>query len=390
MKFNFKQLLIQNIKKTLWFSCLWVGLLHKGCISPVDIQAGSFTPSLVVEGFITDDFGPHEIRISRVAKFAGVRQGGAIRIVNNAEVQIIDDQGNSTPVRQQDIIRKEVFNGSEFGGCLPTLAFLEVKTNYLTPDNFKAEVGKSYVLEIRVDGKTYRSAPQLVLTTPEIDSLSLGFVTLPSSNDLAPRTGVEVFAAWNDPVGQDFYSWKINGIYGINTSSQGGIGECCLFDPTDLGATYCWIREQDIEGNIVALDDRFFEGQTAREKVGFVEDDGVRFADGRVPDSKQYYVEVEQYRFSQEAFNFFRNIDILSSIDGEIFDPPPVSIRGNIANINDSNELVVGFFGAFSVKRKGIFITKDLILDRQPFSGSCGDCRTRAGAQVEVPEVFRE
>ena len=389
MKFNFKDKFSQSNYTRFWFLALWVILFHRSCISPVDVGTASFVPYMVVEGFITDEPGPHEIRISRVTKFAGVRQGGALQIVRDADVQIIDDQGNITPVNRQLIIRKEVFNGSEFGGCLPTLAFLEAYTNYLTPEGFKGEVGRTYTLEIQVDGQTYRSTPQTMLSTPEINDVDVEFVTLPSENEFASRTGFEVFSSWNDPTGQDFYSWKVNGIYRINTSSQGGVGECCLFDPTDLGATDCWVQEGNIEGNILALNDRFFDGQSANEKIGFVEDDGLRFASSILPDDKKFYVEVEQYRYSQEAFDFFSNIAILSSINGEIFDPPPVSIRGNITNTNNSNDIVVGFFGAFSVKRNGTFISKDLILETQPFTGSCGDCRTRAGAQVETPEVFK-
>ncbi len=369
---------------------LWVlFLLSNSCISPADIDLGEVNPSLVVEGFITDQAGPHEIIISRVAPFAGVLQGGIIERIKDAEVSLIDDLGNVTPLETVNLIKKEVFNSNPMG-CSPAVTFVEGPSDFRTPEGFRGVVGRTYTLQIIVEGNTYQSTPQLMLATPVIDTIGLNFTEVPSTNELTPRSGVEVSATWQDPPGNTFYSWRLNGIYRINTQDRFSSSSiCCLFDPVDNGASDCWIRETDVEGNVLSLSDRFFEAQRRTEIVGFIEDDGLRFANRDIIPSRQYYVQVEQYQLSQEAFEFFDRVGVLATINGEIFDPPPLSIRGNISNVNNPDERVIGFFGAYSVQTKDTFIPLDLLESIQTFPNPCGDCRVRPGAQVELPEEFR-
>ena len=364
-----------------------------GCVSPVDIEPAEFDDYLVVEGFITDDYGPHQIEITRVARFAGVRDGGAITIAE-VNARLIDQNGLSIALARNRVMRKEVFNANPMG-CTPAVTFVEVETHYFTPEDFKGEIGNTYTLEITTpEGERYLSEPQTIRPTPEINSLSLEFKELPSLDPLVVPSGVEVRATWQDPVEEsNYYTWRINGIYAINTTERGIPGlsgtQCCLFDPSDGGATNCWIVEQDVDGNELAFSDVDVNGQLVTRAVGFIQDDGLRFASDFTPTDKQYYIEVEQFQISQEAFDFYERIKTLQEIDGEIFDPPPLSIRGNIYNVNNEDETVIGYFGAYAVQRKDIFIPRDLLNFVQPFTNPCGDCRVRAGAQTQVPEPYR-
>ncbi|MEL7002648.1 MAG: DUF4249 domain-containing protein [Bacteroidota bacterium] len=385
MRSVFKHLLKSNLSLIGKLMGCLAPLCCLTCTSPVDIAPGGFTPSLVVEGFISDDVGPHEIRITRIGKFTNVLRGGAIERVE-ASVNIIDDVGNRIPMERREVVRKDIFNNPP--GCAPSVALVTVRTNYLTPDDFQAQLGRTYTLEIIVDDQIYRSEPQTIIPTPEIDSLRVIFQEIPTLNEFVPDSGFDIIASWKDDPGDDFYTWRINGIYRIATPQQPAPA-CCLFDPRDGGEDDCWILENDIEDNVAALSDRFFNGQVATEKVGFIKDDGLRFASELVPGDKQYYVQVEQYRISEEAFNFYENIDIIASIDGEIFDPPPLGIRGNITNMADPEELVIGFFGAFSAQKKDVFISRSEVPFTQRFPRPCGDCRVRAGAQVEIPEPYK-
>ncbi len=379
--------MLKNFKIAL-YGLLLVNLI--GCITPVGIEPSEFEPILVVEGFINDDYGPHPFKITRLARFAGVTDGGVIQRVDNATVNIYDDLGNVVNLSRKSVIRKEVFNdGAPF--CVPAVAFVSVQTDFMTPTDFKGEIGRTYTLEIIIDSQTYRSEPQKISPTPPIEDLSLSFVEVPGNDPQNPNSGVEIAATWDDPLGEDFYRWRMNGIYRISTPDISGPNSsaCCIFDPRDNGVSDCWIQERGLSGNVRALSDRFFDGTRVTEKVGFVLDDGLRFASVEVPASKQYYVEIEQYRVSLEAFDFLERVDILATIDGEIFDPPPVSIRGNIFNIMNPDEQVIGFFGAYDVQKRSIFISRGDLGFIQRFPRVCGDCRVRPGAQTEVPDPFK-
>ncbi len=376
------------------------GRLHRGsvllfillssCITRLDIEPSDFEDYLVVEGFINNEFGPHEFRVTRVARFAGVREGGAIT-TEEAEVRIIDQNGQSVSLETRSVQRKEVFNALP-EGCVPAATLVQVRTNYLTPDDFRGEPGNTYTLEVITrDGRTYRSEPQTMRTTPPIESLEVVFKELPSLDPVVIPSGVEVVASWQDPPNEEnHYFWRVNGIYRINTSDAGLSGTvCCLFDPSDNGARDCWIYENNLPDNEIAFSDNRADGEMITKTVGFIEDDGLRFASSLVPPDKQYYIEVEQYAIPREAYEFNERIKTLAGIDGEIFDPPPLSVRGNLFNINDPEEIVIGYFGAYAVQKKDTFIPRSLLKFRQRYTNPCGDCRVRSGAQTQVPEPYR-
>ena len=357
------------------------------CITRLDIEPSDFEDYLVVEGFINNEPGPHRFRITRVSRFSGVLDGGAI-LTEEAEVTITDQNGLSVPLRRKAVTRKDIFNADPMG-CSPGVLFVQVQTNYLAPEGFHGEVGNTYTLEIQTtDGKIYRSEPQTMRHTPPLDSLHLSFKKLPSLDPVVIPSGVEIFAIWQDPPGEDnYYSWIVNGIYRINTSDRGDA--CCLFDPNDGGAGFCWILENDLPGNESAFPDSRVNGQRITVPIGFIEDDGIRFASDLVPANKLYYIEVEQYAITKEAFEFNERIKTLAEIDGEIFDPPPVGVRGNIYNIADPDEIVIGHFGAYEVQKKDIFLDASMLEFRQRFPRPCGDCRVRAGAQLETPGPYQ-
>lgn len=374
---------LQWFTKTLMLLCV---VLYTGCISPLDQEPDDFTDYLVVEGFIDDDFGPHDLTITRISKFADVFAGGVILPID-AEVTIIDQFGVRTPVERQVVIKKENFNVAS-PGCVPGTRFVEVKTVHQTPPSFKGEVGNTYTLEIRIDDKTYQSDPVTMLPTPPIESVEVRLKQLPSLDPSVIPSGIEVIANWNDPPEErNYYQWIVNGIYPISTPPI--VGACCLYDAFDGGESECWIIENDIEGNEIAFSDTDVNGQLTSLSVGFIEDNGLRFSSVSLPANKRYYLEVEQYSISEEAFGFFERIKTLSEISGDIFDPVAQSIRGNIYNVENNEEPVVGYFGAFSVQKKGFFVHDSTFTFRQPSKEACGDCRTRKGAQTEIPEPFR-
>lgn len=352
------------------------------CITSIDVEPSDFDDYLVVQGFIDDDFGPHNIRITRVTKFASRRDGGAANILKGAEVRIINQDGLST-VLKKDLVTEKRKNCRIF--------FVEVSTDYRTSETFKGTIGDTYFLEIITkEGKTYRSTPQKMLPTPPIDSLDVAFKEIPSLDRIVPDSGVEVFASWQDPPEEEnFYFWRVNGIYKIFTPDLSDGTRCCMYD-TDGGAMNCWILETNLLGNELAFSDRQVNGQKVTMPVGLVEDNGFRFGDKFfVPDDKLYYVEVEQYMMSKEAFEFNEKAKILGSINGEVFDPPPLRVRGNIFNIDNLEENVIGYFGAYSKQTNEIFIPRSLLKFTQLFPDPCGDCRTLGGAQTEIPEPFR-
>ncbi|MDX1629424.1 MAG: DUF4249 domain-containing protein [Fulvivirga sp.] len=360
---------------------IWIiTLLTGACIDPAGIKPADFNDFLVVEGFITDQPGPHPFKITRVVEFSGILEGGVVDVEENIVVSILHEDGTRTKLNESLVTLKQ------FNCFQGTFSFFEFISGYETPANFRGEVGSTYTLEIATSGgEIYRSEPQTIKKTVSIDSVHLSFKEIPSLNDYQPRSGVEIFSSWQDPAEEEnFYFWQTDGIYRIRTLPS---GKCCFLD--EDGSQDCYIHEPNVEGNLVAFSDDQVNGSFVTKKVAFIEDDGWRFANNRVPPVKQYYLELKQYEITEENYKFNQAITTLEEINGEIFDPPPLSVRGNIRNVNDPEDIVIGYFGAYQEQKVSLFIPSSLFPFKQQFNQPCGDCRVIRGAKTEVPEPFK-
>lgn len=358
-----------------------------GCVSPLeyDIEPQDI---LVVEGFIDDDYGPHEIQISYTSTFGSVLEGGQTRRLD-ARVTIYDDLGNVTNLERTFGARDDLWNSCP-PGCCPTLGEIDFATNYFTPEHFKGIPGRSYSLEVTLKdiGKTYRSTPQRMPGPIVLDSIFFEYKTIASDNELQNQTGVDVFAMWKDDASsENYYLWDLNGTYKIETPSISGL--CCMYDPRDELGDKCWVVEKNVNNEINTSADRLYNGERRIENIGFILDDTKRFSSIEVVANKQYHVEASQYSITKEAYDFYFAVDILSEVNGEIFDPPPVNAVGNVFNTSDPNETVVGYFGVFAKTTKEAFIDRGLLGERKEHN-TCGDCRHFFGGQLETPEVFKE
>jgi len=357
------------------------GILTNSCVDQLDVNIDREEFILVVEGFITTEAGPHNIRISRSAKY-GPTFNGVIRPVLNAEVFIRDQNGKVTFLNEES-------------GEYPDPSFNPIVTSfgiYTTPTGFSAVVGNSYTLQITVSGKTYYSTPQLVIKAPAIDSLILQYKELLSLDPIEFASGdfvsgVEVYSQWQDPENEtNYYIWKSSGTYKISARPWDhviipGFGPPIpIPDPKDCCAV-CWIHEPISDKSIRIMKDKNSNGNLITNLVAFIEDDGGRYMD-------KYYITVQQLSISEEAYLFFKLLNNQLSINGDIFDPPPATIRGNMISQENPNENVIGYFMAADVSVKSIFISKEILGDRQILKVINDDCRVLINSTVQPPSFW--
>ena len=72
--------------------------------------------------------------------------------------------------------------------------------------------------------------------------------------------------------------------------------------------------------------------------------------------SVKYSILVKQYALTLDAFNFWQLLKKNTEQLGSIFDAQPSSITGNIHNIADNTEPVLGYISAGAVQQKRIFV----------------------------------
>ena len=108
------------------------------------------------------------------------------------------------------------------------------------------------------------------------------------------------------------------------------------------------------------------DGEKITTLATFVKDDGRRF-------EFSYRTKISLLTLTPEAFGFYDRLASQLSIEGDIFDPPPANILGNILSIDEPNS-ALGFFGAYYESSEEFYIENDILEFQQAkikWSGNC-------------------
>jgi hypothetical protein len=349
------------LKRSLYILLLFT----LSCIDPYKVEIPEGEQLLTVEGFITNEPGPHLIRLTRSDTYGSVFEG-LIRPVTEAKVALRDSEGNVT------FLSEEVERGS-----------------YFTPAGFQVQVGRSYILQIELlNGKTYSSLPEIANSVPQIDSLSYESVRTFTNDRLNDNVGTQIYAHFKDPSDQtNFYYWRSGpGDYVLvanpelytlppthPTNPRGPAPkDCCEI---------CFTKENSRIQSFAIAADEGFNGLSQKIPVAYIQDDGLRF-------KRTYRTEILQMAVSREAYRFLRLVQQQINITGSVFDQPPANIRGNIIGLTDPDEVVLGYFIVASVSRKPLYIENSRLSESATPRIIPDDCLTVPGATLDPPSYW--
>lgn len=281
------------MRKETVLSTLFFSLLLLACEDPISIDLPSSRSYIVVEGWITDQPGPYRIKLSQTLPFDSRETNPKI---SGASVSILSRANTYLLTEDANAPGEYLTDSAEFVGV----------------------VGMNYRLAIEVNGKTIVSDTEPMRPSPPFDTLTYTFV----ENIFVPETfsftsGFLVTGFVTDSsTRNDYYRWKV----------------------TENGVSYD--RAQDL----ILITDRFFNGQ----RFGF-EVSGILFQEGDT-------VSIDQYSIDQSAFEYLRNLNTQAIGLGKSTSTPPSTVRGNLRNLLDDNEVILGYFGVSSVSRGEVII----------------------------------
>jgi hypothetical protein len=300
-------------------------LLATACITPFEpaylSESGGI---LVVEGMILEGSAT-VVRLSRSK--APDAEGEDYRYVTDAAVYVLCSDGTEIPLR---------WNG--------------VKGEYVPASAIDFKDGVTCALEIRADGKQYRSDDLMPLQTPPIEALS--YIT---RND---GTETEIRISTRDQEGKTaYYRWTYEEDWEIRAEYVALL----RYDPermlvveqsleTGNNRYYCWGR--DVSNTVILGNARNMEGGVIKDQVLLQlkqEDAGSRF-------SYLYSIHVKQYAVSREAYEYFDNMRRNTQNTGSIFSPIPSELRGNIHCLTDPEEYVIGYIPATTEESDRLYI----------------------------------
>jgi len=76
-----------------------------------------------------------------------------------------------------------------------------------------------------------------------------------------------------------------------------------------------------------------------------------------------YSLFVKQYTWTKEGYEFLEKMKKNTEITGSVFDAQPSELKGNIHNLSDPAEPVVGFFNICNIEEKRIYISANQVPD---------------------------
>jgi len=326
-------------------------LIALGCIDKIEVDTSTEPERLVVDGFITNKPGEYTIKLSTTVKFSNEYNTP----VSNAVVKLISASGEIEEF-------KETITGT-----------------YVSCPDYYAKTGEVYKLQIEVDGKVIESTEQMLPDQTNFENLKY----VPDrkrffrevDNAVISEPGVTI-KTYLPPTDQKrFYLWDLEAtfIFDATRARSDDIERCWVTNRTDFQDIYI---HEDLEG-------------------GYEKDIAFIIASDNM--SIDYSLLVKQYNISEEAYTFWNFIKKQKENSGSIFDTPPFSIGGNMSNVQDSKDIILGYFGVYNSQGARIkWILEDLPFDlyisdrcESIFRGrplECLDCRRFPGGTATTQQ----
>lgn len=319
------------MKQSLVFLLFPFALVLTQCVASITFEAEKGTGTLVVDGTLTNFDEPQLIRLSRTVPY-GKQE---FQPVTGAQVKI-----STTNNLSELLVEKE-----------PGVYELLQQT-------VKSEIGQTYELEITLpDGNIYRSLPETMPSVPEIDSLFFDIGVEEFSSDggsVLAKKLLNVFAQTtiNQNDQTDFLRWKVEHVHQF-------VEPLLVYLPLRSPKT-CYIYDK-LNPQVISLrDGRNFAPSTS--VVTQVSENNLNFTYNWA-----HAYRVFQYSMTERAFQYWSDLDKISNQVGNLLDTPPAVVRGNMYNVNDAEELVLGYFSASGLSIKALFISKpELAPDYEP------------------------
>ncbi len=285
--------------------------------APPAIKSGQ--SYLVVEGFINTGADTTKIKLSRTVN--------------------LSNKTATNPVTGA-IVTVESKGGADY-------QLTEITSGTYIATTLNLDNTQQYRLRIRTaDNKQYVSDFVAVMVTPPIDNVGFNVVT-------KPDTGVQVYASTHGPDNSTRYyrwdydeTWEFHAKYQSDWETNGyqivpRVVSRYICFKTDTSSTVVLGSSAKLQHNVIYQAPIAFISFTS-EKI-----------------EMDYSILLRQYAVTADAYSFWTNLKTNTEQLGSIFDAQPSQLAGNIHNVNDASEPVIGYMSACNVTTQRIFITSN-------------------------------
>jgi hypothetical protein len=299
-------------------SCiLTLFLLVISCVEPYEPPySDADIGFLVVDGFLNSGDKSAEVRLSTAMPLDTTTTDNP---VPHATVQLEDENGDV-------ILLPEISNGL-----------------YRTFSD-KFETGKKFRLRVFAKSKEYISDEVELRASPSLDSVSWR----------GNEKGVTVYVDSHDVAGSTrYYQW----IYKETWEYIANKYSTFIFNKETGEVRARTAPEQVFTCYSTETSTKVLVTTTSSNTLDVVNDFPLAFIPvGSVKVSRLYSIEVEQRALDEQAYTYWLNLQKTTENLGGLFDPLPNEVTGNMHNVRDDSERVLGYFSGGEIQKKRIFI----------------------------------
>ena len=325
--------------------------IFSNCVKEFTPKPQSYENLLVIDALLTDSQEPFEVRLSRSIP---IDTSGFVP-ESGATISLATDDG-------------EQYNLVESNPGI-----------YIYQGLINAQVGKAYQIKVQTSGgNQYESSFVNMRKTPAIDSVTYKY----EERATAGLTGVQIFANTHDPSNStNYYRWEWDETWMFYTPYNSNI----IWDdgqilPRDENINVCWKYGESTSIDISSSKNLSVD-RISDYPLLYVSTESDRL-------QTRYSLLVKQYGLSEASYNYWKELKNVTENLGTLFDPQPSIVKGNVYNINDENEIVLGYFDAATVSEQRIFIQRNNLPPiRTPnYYAQCTDSLV---SRRQIPDMVR-
>ncbi|MGQ1786081.1 DUF4249 domain-containing protein [Saccharicrinis sp. GN24d3] len=319
----FHSILLSNYKLLRTATVFLLSVMIYGCIEVYNPPIQGNTEFLVVDGSIVKG---NSIQTVLVSKSTSLNES-AINWVSGCTVWATNAEG-------EEFTYEEASDGNYHAEIPPeALPFgSQFMINVITPE------GKEYASDFET---LYESSP--------VDSLYFIEEAYQSSS-LTSQSGLQYYADLKaEESATGYYRWILEETWEHHSPyliaemrySDDYTGSIYFEEPTD-SLSVCYTTKE-VSDLYTASTDNLSSNE--KKKIPLIYASGIKL-------NYNYSVLVKQYAMSMTAYDYWSKTQVIVSEGSGLHQTQPSSVTGNICNVNDADEVVLGFFWAASYSEK--------------------------------------
>lgn len=294
------------------------------CVDPFSPELKDNDKLVVIEGTITNAPGPYFVNLSTTTgidhPFQQALEGATV---------ILSEEGGE----------QEVLTETEAGAYASSAS------------GIRGAVGKRYKISVLLpDGREYESAYEEILQPEPLDSVYAEIESRIDPEYTYPLRGYQFYldASVLQPESQ-YFLWKLTETYKFTSDLLIPFyyaGQLLPFPKPD--SLFTCYKTSEVK-DLFVFDAAGLDNPAIRRFP-------LHFAD--TEDRKlflRYSLLARQYVIGKEAYDFWNNIKKQNTSLGALYTSQPFQIRGNITNVADPEEAVLGYFMAAGLTERRIF-----------------------------------